>query len=111
MKLVGPVLAVLSAAAEVAAVVLVLALEVSDPVKIATITAVLGPVMLAMVTRREIKSRVGTPNGQGNVVEMLEKLIESQAGQDRRLAEHDRRLARLEARHDPPWWWPASWRS
>ena len=79
-----------------------------------------GAIIVAVITRREIRRRVGTPNGRGNLTEMagvnadhLEsiqatlgelvqgqvKMVNSQAGQDRRLAvlERDR----------PPWW--AAW--
>lgn len=56
-------------------------------------------------TRREIGRRVGTPNGHGNVVQMVERLLAGQAGQDERLAKLERgqnraatRAGRIESR-------------
>lgn len=50
---------------------------------------------------------IGSPNGQGNVVEMLERLLAGQTGQDARLArlegqraEDRERLGRMEGRLD-----------
>lgn len=64
----------------------------------------------ANAARRDVRDRIGTPNGQGNVVEMMERLLAGQAGQDNRIARlegndlqrsiqvtaHDERIRRLE---------------
>jgi hypothetical protein len=56
-----------------------------------------------LVTRRELKTRVGTPNGSGSLVDMAQKLLEGQATQDARIgrleacqSRLDRRMSRLE---------------
>lgn len=55
-------------------------------------------VALVQTTRRagraaaRTQDAIGTPNGEGNVVQMLERLLNGQTAQDTR-------LARLEARH------------
>lgn len=46
--------------------------------------------LIALVDHRTRKA-IGTPNGQGNVVEMLGKLLAGQTGQDARLAEIEAR--------------------
>lgn len=64
----------------------------------------------ANVARKDVRDRIGTPNGQGNVVEMMERLLAGQTGQDNRIARlegndlqrgivqaaHDERIKRLE---------------
>lgn len=40
----------------------------------------------ANIARREVANRIGTPNGDGNVVQMLTTLLNGQAGQDARIA-------------------------
>ena len=57
---------------------------------------------------RDVRDRIGTPNGQGNVVEMMERLLAGQAGQDNRIARleasdaaHDERIRKLE--NHPTW--------
>lgn len=47
---------------------------------------------------RELARRVGEPNGQGNVVEMLERALKHQWKQDERAAQILTRLGRIEAR-------------
>lgn len=51
----------------------------------------LGGVLVAWIGR--LSSKIGTPNGQGNVVEMLQKILAGQTDQDSRLAHHDTQLA------------------
>lgn len=46
--------------------------------------------LIALVEQR-MRKAIGTPNGQGNVVEMLGKLLAGQTGQDARLAEIEAR--------------------
>lgn len=82
----------------------------------ATTAAIVGPVVVAFVgvigaairlgfkvwdeladLRRDQERRIGTPNGHGNVVEMSEKLLAGQAGQDSRLAVLERESIRQAA--------------
>lgn len=79
----------------------------SDDVLVAIIAAVgvigaAGFGFLGVVVQNLRKS-IGEPNGHGNLVQMAEKLLAGQAGQDRRLAklehgqaEHAQRLDRVE---------------
>ena len=64
------------------------------------IVMALGSVSVALIGLVGIRMRqtIGTPNGQGNVVEMLERLLEDQAGQDRRLADIETRQNNAEGR-------------
>lgn len=82
----------------------------SGPVVVAIITSVVGPVVVGLFARRgfirELGNRVGDPNGQGTVVQMLERLLDGQTGQDKRLAriesrllDHEARIRSLESRH------------
>jgi hypothetical protein len=64
----------------------------------ALITGVVGPLLLAWYTRRELKSRVGTPNGQGSLVQMAEAILAGQATQDERLGRLEGSTAALEGR-------------
>ena len=73
----------------------------------------IGAAYAANTARKDVRDRIGTPNGQGNVVEMMELLLAGQTGQDTRiarlegtqvqhgidLAAHDERLRLLE--HPP----------
>lgn len=68
------------------------------PVVVA-IVALVGTVTTAMVTREQVRHRIGTPNGQGNVIEMLERLLAGQTGQDARLASLEHRVGRIEVNH------------
>ena len=54
----------------------------------AVITAIVGPMVLAWFTRRDLKRRVGTPNGQGNLVEMVERIDKNQDSLTILLADH-----------------------
>lgn len=82
----------------VSAILLAITEAATVPIAVAAITGVsaIASARYAAAVRSEIKSRVGSPNGNGNVVEMLEKILNGQTGQDSRLAAHDDRLARLE---------------
>jgi hypothetical protein len=42
---------------------------------ISAVAATVGPLLLAWYMKRDLKSRVGTPNGNGNIVEMSEMLL------------------------------------
>lgn len=59
----------------------------SDPVLVAII-GVVGAILVEIVRRgfKSLSERVGTPNGQGNIVQMLERILRGQTGQDLRLA-------------------------
>ena len=59
----------------------------------AALVAALGGLAVAIVQARaarlaihEQAQRIGTPNGHGNLVEMMERLLSGQTGQDSRLA-------------------------
>jgi hypothetical protein len=56
----------------------------------------LVPAVLAWRSSRRTASAVGTPNGNGDVVQMLTQLLNGQAGQDRRLADLEHRMASVE---------------
>jgi hypothetical protein len=64
---------------------------------IAIINSVIGP-LLALYVRRELKGRVGKPNGQGTLVEMAEKLLAGQATQDERLGRLEGSMGHLQGR-------------
>jgi hypothetical protein len=67
-------------------------------VVVALITAVLGPFLMALWNRRELKNRVGTPNGNGNVVDMTERLLAMNVVQDERLGRLEARQSGVEQR-------------
>jgi hypothetical protein len=69
-----------------------------EAVYVAVITGVVGPLLLAWFTRRQLSKRVGTPNGSGTLTEMAEQLLAGQATQDERLARLEARQAGVEAR-------------
>jgi len=48
---------------------------------------------LAHRSRRDVRDRIGNPNGHGNVVQMIERLLSGQTAQDTRLAGHDGTIA------------------
>lgn len=65
------------------------------------VVGAIATVAVALIAR--MSSRLGAPNGKGNVVEMLEALLAGQTGQDARLAKletgqlmHAHRLQRIE---------------
>lgn len=65
--------------------------------------AITGGLALAAIvvqgrrTRKEVASRVGTPNGQGNITQMLERSIRWQGKSDERTERMLTRLGRIEA--------------
>lgn len=61
---------------------------------VALIAGVIGPTVVALIGLVELRRRVGTPNGQGNLVEMMERLLVGQARQDERLADLERQQNR-----------------
>lgn len=71
---------------------------VAIAVAVITAMATVGVAMIQTARRAERKAEeaaaaIGTPDGQGNVVEMLEKILAGQTGQDSRLAQHDQLFA------------------
>ena len=74
---------------------------ISEPSLIAVVVAVVGAIgavtsaHLANSTRKDVQTRIGTPNGHGDVVTMMERLLAGQTGQDARLAQHDHALSEL----------------
>jgi len=96
---------------------------VSDPIA-AAIIATTGSIVVALITRQQIRRRVGTPNGRGNLIEMAERsearlerledvagqLVDGQARIVNSQAGQDRRLAVLERDRPPPWlpWVPVA---
>ena len=48
---------------------------------------------LANRSRRDVRERIGTPNGHGSVVQMMERLLSGQTSHDTRLAGHDSTVA------------------
>lgn len=86
-------------------------------VGVATASALAAiPGVLAKRSSARLEDKLGEPNGKGNVVQMLERLLSGQTGQDNRLAriesrqhDHETRLSVVEARtsgcparQDPP---------
>mgnify|MGYP006349707959 FL=1 len=49
-----------------------------------------------------LASKIGTPNGKGNVVQMLELILVDLGDIKRRLSSHDERLQHVEQRMIPP---------
>lgn len=66
---------------------------------IAAFGSVIAAVFSARLGRdvKATKEAVGTPNGQGDLVAMAEKLLRGQTGQDMRLASLERRTGGVEA--------------
>lgn len=63
---------------------------ITEPIAliIVAIISVIGTLTLGLITRNEIKGRVGTPaeNGHGTLIQMCEQILAGQVGQDNRLA-------------------------
>ena len=60
-----------------------------------------GGVIVALIQARKVDrvgEKIGTPNGQGNLVQMAERLLAGQADQDLRLAQIEARLGRGDTR-------------
>lgn len=70
---------------------------VSIPAAITGGFALLVIIIQGRRTRADVESRVGTPNGHGNVVEMLERALHHQGIQDDRAERILTRLGRIEA--------------
>lgn len=77
----------------------------SEGVIVAIIVSVLGPTVVALLNRHEVRrrigdmnDRIGEPNGSGNVVQMLETVIAGQTTQDVRLSGLESRTAAVEQR-------------
>lgn len=64
------------------------------------VSAIVGPLVVAKANERakRIEERLGEPNGHGNVVQMMERLLAGQTGQDARLAQIEGRLHRGDER-------------
>ncbi len=56
------------------------------------------PSIMAKRAGEKAAEAIGTPNGQGNVVQMLERILSGQAGQDRRIARLEERQHNHEVR-------------
>lgn len=68
----------------------------TEGVIVAIAVGIVGPIIVALIGLLGLRRRVGSPNGHGNVMEMLERLLHGQASQDQRLAEleaNDNRMA------------------
>lgn len=72
-------------------------LLVSIPCVITGLFALLAIVVQGRRIRDDVGKRVGTPNGQGNVVQMLERALQHQGKQDDRMERVLTRLGRIEA--------------
>ena len=65
-------------------------------VVVAVVSAVIGPLVVAKANERakRIEAALGTPNGHGDIVHMMEKLLHGQTGQDARLAAIEARMSK-----------------
>lgn len=76
----------------------------SEAATVAIVIALIGAVSaiasayLANSARRDVKDRIGDPNGGQDVVSMLTKILDGQTGQDARLAVHDTLFAKVDHR-------------
>lgn len=70
---------------------------VSIPAAITGAGAIIVFLLQSRRNERELARRVGDPNGQGNVVEMLERALKHQWKQDERTSQILTRLGRIEA--------------
>lgn len=76
----------------------------SESATVAIVIAVIGAVSaitsahLANSARKDVKDRIGEPNGGQDVVSMLTKILDGQTGQDARLAVHDTLFAKVDHR-------------
>lgn len=57
---------------------------------------VVGAAGVTALSQVRLARRIGEPNGKGNVVEMLEHLLEGQERQDLLLEQHGKRLDSIE---------------
>ena len=76
----------------------------SEAATVAIVIALIGAVAaiasayLANSARKDVKDRIGDPNGGQDVVSMLTKILDGQTGQDARLAVHDTLFAKMDHR-------------
>ena len=76
----------------------------SEAATVAIVIAVIGALSavtsayIANSARRDVKNRIGEPNGGQDVVSMLTKILDGQTGQDARLAVHDTLFAKVDHR-------------
>lgn len=76
----------------------------SEAATVAIVIALIGAVSaiasayLANSARKDVKDRIGEPNGGQDVVSMLTKILDGQTGQDARLAVHDTLFAKMDHR-------------
>lgn len=85
--IVGAIVAVMSEAATVAIVIAL----------IGAVSAI-ASAYIANSARKDVKVRIGDPNGGQDVVSMLTKILDGQTGQDARLAVHDTMFAKFDLR-------------
>lgn len=50
--------------------------------------------LISLATKKSTEDKLGTPNGHGNIVQMMERLLAGQTGQDERLAVIEQRQVR-----------------
>lgn len=76
----------------------------SEAATVAIVIALIGAVSaiasayIANSARKDVKVRIGDPNGGQDVVSMLTKILDGQTGQDARLAVHDTMFAKFDLR-------------
>ena len=77
---------------------------ISEAATVAIVIAVIGALSavtsayIANSARKDVKDRIGDPNGGQDVVSMLTKILDGQTGQDARLAVHDTLFAKVDHR-------------
>ena len=77
---------------------------ISETATVAIVIAVIGALSavtsayIANSARKDVKDRIGDPNGGQDVVSMLTKILDGQTGQDARLAVHDTLFAKVDHR-------------
>lgn len=90
--------------AAVGLVVGVIVAAMSEASTVAIVIALIGAVSaiasayLAHSAHKDVKDRIGDPNGGQDVVSMLTKILDGQTGQDARLAIHDTLFAKMDHR-------------
>lgn len=90
--------------AAVGLVVGVIVAAMSEASTVAIVIALIGAVSaiasayLAHSAHKDVKDRIGDPNGGQDVVSMLTKILDGQTGQDARLAVHDTLFAKMDHR-------------
>lgn len=90
--------------AAVGLVVGVIVAAMSEAATVSIVIALIGAVSaiasayLAHSAHKDVKNRIGEPNGGQDVVSMLTKILDGQTGQDARLAIHDTLFAKVDHR-------------